>query len=136
PEGLRALGANVEVVAAYATGPADPPHAAAVLAQLARGEIHAVTFTSPSTAQGFARLWAAHGPRPGPQGAGHGRDRSGAGNQAFVVACIGPITAEAARACGFTVDVIASVYTVPGLVQALADYRASREKGAGKDGLP
>ena len=116
PEGLRALGANVEVVAAYTTVPADPPNAKDVLTQLANGQIHAVTFTSPSTVHGFARLWAVHG-------------REGA---RFVVACIGPVTAAAARESGLPVDVTARAYTVAGLVAALAAYR---QKGAGSDGV-
>src|SRR5690606_3485943 len=114
--GLRALGANVEVVAAYTTVPADPPNAKDVLTQLANGQIHAVTFTSPSTVHGFARLWAVHGREGAP----------------FVVACIGPVTAAAARESGFPVHVTAAAYTVPGLVAALAAYR---QKGAGSDGV-
>jgi len=86
------------------------------LTQLANGHIHAVTFTSPSTVHGFARLWAVHG-------------REGA---RFVVACIGPVTAAAARESGFAVHVTAAVYTVSGLVEALAAYR---QKGAGSDGV-
>jgi uroporphyrinogen III methyltransferase/synthase len=49
-------------------------------------------------------------------------------NQSFpsldktVIACIGPITADAARECGLNVDVIANEYTTDGLVQALVDY--------------
>lgn len=123
PEGLRALGANVEVVAAYTTEPAEPPGAGAVLAELAQGRIHAVTFTSPSTVKGFARLWEAH-TGTGPPGDG-----------AFVVACIGPVTARAARQRGLAVHVVAEDYTVDGLVRALAAYRARGEKGAGSHGI-
>src|SRR5690606_6928927 len=71
---------------------------------------------SPSTVHGFARLWAVHGREGAP----------------FVVACIGPVTAAAARESGFPVHVTAAAYTVPGLVAALAAYR---QKGAGSEGV-
>jgi len=116
PEGLRALGANVDVVAAYATAPAEPPQAATVVAELAGGRIQAATFTSPSTVHGFARLWNRHGGSHVP----------------FVVACIGPVTASAAQECGFPVHVVPKRYTVAGLVEALAAYRV---KGAGRSGI-
>jgi uroporphyrinogen III methyltransferase/synthase len=35
------------------------------------------------------------------------------------VACIGPITADTARAAGLTVDVVAAEHTINGLVDAL-----------------
>ena len=38
-----------------------------------------------------------------------------------VVACIGPITAETARAAGLTVDVVAAEHTIDGLVEALVE---------------
>jgi uroporphyrinogen-III synthase len=44
----------------------------------------------------------------------------------IVVACIGPRTAFDARAAGLTVDVIAEDRTADSLVQALADFAASR----------
>lgn len=124
PEGLQALGANVEVVAAYTTGPAEPPHARQVLTELTRGRIHAVTFTSPSTVKGFARLWAVHVGNEGAE-SGEAAGSLDAGTP-FVVACIGPVTAAAARESGFPVHVVAAVYTVPGLVEALASYRAEQ----------
>lgn len=39
-------------------------------------------------------------------------------------ACIGPVTAEAARSLGFRVSAVARVHTVPGLVETLAEVRA------------
>jgi uroporphyrinogen-III synthase len=38
-----------------------------------------------------------------------------------VVACIGPITADTARAAGLTVDVVAAEHTIDGLVTALVE---------------
>jgi uroporphyrinogen-III synthase len=45
-----------------------------------------------------------------------------------VVACIGPVTAETAERCGLTVDVIAPVHTIDGLVDALTAALAGRER--------
>jgi uroporphyrinogen III methyltransferase/synthase len=41
------------------------------------------------------------------------------------VACIGPITADTARGRGIRVDVEAREYTIPGLVEAVADLFAA-----------
>ena len=41
------------------------------------------------------------------------------------VACIGPVTAEAARAHGLAVDVEARVHTISGLVDAVTMWAAS-----------
>ena len=38
------------------------------------------------------------------------------------VACIGPVTAETARALGLGVDVMPAVYTAPALAAALARH--------------
>jgi uroporphyrinogen III methyltransferase/synthase len=40
-------------------------------------------------------------------------------------AAIGPITAETARAAGFEVVAVASVYTLDGLTEAIVNYFAS-----------
>jgi uroporphyrinogen III methyltransferase/synthase len=115
PEGLRARGALVDVLHVYRTLPADPPEAETTAEMLSNGEIHLLTFTSSSTVRNFVRLFgtdwlgplSASGKRP-------------------IVACIGPITAETARACGLPVDVVPSEgYTVPSLVKAVADYVAA-----------
>ncbi|MEI7987444.1 MAG: uroporphyrinogen-III synthase [Chloroflexota bacterium] len=77
-----------------------------VLMEFERG-IDIITFTSASTVRNFMKLME---------------------NQSFpslsqaVIACIGPITADAARECGLDVHVIAAAYTTDGLVQALVDY--------------
>ena len=99
-EALRAAGAEVSDAAVYqvATARGD----AAVLADLAAGRIDVVTFTSPSTVRGLVAL------------AGIG------GLRGARVACIGPVTAGAARELGLGVDVEAAVHTAEGLVEALA----------------
>jgi uroporphyrinogen III methyltransferase/synthase len=98
PETLRAEGRHVDVIAAYKTVTVHDPTIADAAA-----DADVWTFTSASTVRGFvenvpdaARLTA-------------GR----------TVACIGPITAEAAREAGLRVDVVAEEYTYEGLFAAL-----------------
>jgi uroporphyrinogen III methyltransferase/synthase len=98
PETLRAAGRRVDVVAAYATRFVDD--------DLLRGRAEAVdivTFSSASTVEGFVHNVAA----------------ASAVLATKTVAAIGPITAAAARAHGIRVDVVASAFTVEGLVAAL-----------------
>jgi uroporphyrinogen-III synthase len=106
-EALRAGGWETHEVAAYRTVPVTPegPDVAAVVS----GRFDAVTFTSASTARAFTHNFsaAALGLRPEDP-----RDR--------VVACIGPVTAQASRQMGLRVDVVASEHTAAGLVESLA----------------
>lgn len=96
-DGLRTKGWEVDAVAAYDTKPVAPP--AAVMADA--GGADAIVFTSPSTIEGFL--------------AGGGTD-----GMPPVVACIGPVTAAAAREAGLTVAVTAEEHTAAGLASALA----------------
>jgi uroporphyrinogen III methyltransferase/synthase len=98
PEGLRARGWEVEVVEAYRTALGRPSEEALAAARSA----DAVTFTSSSTVTNY--LEAAGGERVPP-----------------VVACIGPVTAETARAAGLNVSVVAVEHTIDGLVGALVE---------------
>lgn len=68
------------------------------------GGVDAVTFTSASTVEGLRRMTGSWGrlPRPRPK-----------------VACIGPVTASAARQTGLEVDAVATPHTIEGLVAAL-----------------
>ncbi len=101
-ETLSAAGAQVTTVTAYRTLPVMPD--ANALAELERG-VDAVTFASPSAVDGWAALRL---PMPS------------------VVACIGPTTAEAARAAGLTAQVVAPhPHTWAALLDALAEYWAS-----------
>ena len=101
---LREAGAEVSDIAVYraATAPADP----AVLAELAAGRIDAATFTSPSTVRGLVELAGADALR------------------STWIACIGPVTAAAARAAGLDVHAEAERHTARGLVDALISVRA------------
>ncbi|MGH2729896.1 MAG: uroporphyrinogen-III synthase, partial [Actinomycetota bacterium] len=80
------------------------------------GEFDVVIFSSASTAKGFVEMF---GP-PSELGLGPGDDAS------RMVACIGPVTAEAARELGFKVDVVPAEHTSEGIVAALLQPVAAR----------
>jgi uroporphyrinogen-III synthase len=104
---LRARGAEVTVIPAYRTvrgsGGEDVP------GMLARGEVHALTFASSSAVVNFVERLRHEGGR---------LDDA----RFLCAACIGPVTAEAARESGFENVLIPNEYTLGGLVEALADY--------------
>lgn len=101
PEMLENAGRAPTVVAAYKTiFDLDPEFAGKV----ERADV--LTFTSASTVRGFIELL---GGEPAAAAAASGK----------VIACIGPITAEAAEDAGLHVDVVADVYTTEGLLDAL-----------------
>jgi uroporphyrinogen-III synthase len=100
-ERLRRQGAQVRDIALYDTVTAVPDEAA--LAALGQG-YEAISFTSPSSVRGFLEI---SGGKP---------------LETAVVACIGPVTAEAAVNCGLTVTLVPDDYTLDGLVQVLSDY--------------
>ena len=105
PEELTRAGAEVQVLPVYETCPAeqDPDE---VLAAMAEGEIHFLTFTSSSTVDNFFAQVA-------PERLAPLRDR-------IKIACIGPITAKTLEKHGFTPDIQPQSYTIPALAQALA----------------
>ncbi len=106
-EALRAGGAEVTVVDAYQTilgqGGVDVP------AYLEAGQLDAVTFTSPSTVNGFLSRLASEGGRP-------------ASLQGVCLAAIGPVTAGAMEKLGLAVGAMPDEYTVKAMVEALASY--------------
>ncbi len=126
-EGLSRLGAAVERVTAYRTIPA--PDAAQRAARAFTDGIDVVTFTSSSTVRNLLSILD----RNGLDRNGNGRaalDRNGVGRAALdgsLVACIGPVTAAAARELGLRVDIEAQEHTVEGLASALVDYFSNTE---------
>lgn len=104
PEALTAAGWAVDVVAAYETRPPGPEAVQGLVAQLGSGSLDAVTFTSSSTVENLCDLLG---------------ERAAGLLQRPRLASIGPVTTETARGRGLRVDVTASRYTVPGLIQAL-----------------
>ncbi|MEJ7844481.1 MAG: uroporphyrinogen-III C-methyltransferase [Acidimicrobiales bacterium] len=103
PDGLRAMGWEVDVVEAYRTvaAPAEP----AELTRAAAADV--ITFTSSSTVERYLEL---AGPDRVPP----------------TIACIGPVTAATARAHGLHVDIEAPVHTVAGLLDALVAHLTPR----------
>ncbi len=97
---LRSQGAQVSDIPIYDTVTAVPDPAA--LEELALG-YEAITFASPSSVYGFLEI-------------------SGKPINSAVIACIGPVTAEAAVECGLLVDLVPDEYTLDGLVQLLSRY--------------
>jgi uroporphyrinogen III methyltransferase/synthase len=109
PRALAQAGAEVVDIATYrAELVKDLPERLRRL--LATDALDAITFTSPSTVRGFHALLDG-----GVRATGRAR-----------IACIGPVTAQAARALGWSVDVEAREYTTEGLASALIDYFTAR----------
>ena len=97
-DALRAKGWTPVRVTAYRTRFPDRLATEAREA-LEGGAVDAIVFTSASTVRGFAQTAGVpNGPR---------------------VVCIGPVTAEAAKRAGFTMDAIAEPHTVDGIVRAV-----------------
>jgi uroporphyrinogen III methyltransferase/synthase len=115
PRALREAGCQVDVVPAYETHPPSPDARSALERELEGGRVDVVTFTSSSTVDNLCD-WLG--------------SRASTLLAAARIACIGPVTAETARARGLRVDVLAAEYTVPGLVRALRTALA-QEQGAG-----
>ncbi|TLY18904.1 MAG: uroporphyrinogen-III synthase, partial [Nitrospirae bacterium] len=108
PEDLRARGADVTVAVAYRTV-RPGADGEAVKEGLRRREIGVVTFTSSSSVRNYVALfddWA----------------EASAVTANAVVACIGPITAETAEACGLKVGILAKENTIPALAEAIVSH--------------
>jgi uroporphyrinogen III methyltransferase/synthase len=112
---LRRAGAEVTDVIAYRTtlaqGERDGDRD--VYRMLLDGQIDAITFTSASTVRNFAQI--------------HGEDQAADLLRDIVVACIGPVTAEAAHQLGIAATVMPERYTIPDLVDTLVEYFRGRE---------
>lgn len=105
-DGLRAAGHEVDDVAAYRT--VSRELAPAARAALASGGIGAVLVTSGSVARSLASQLD-----PG---------------RMPLIACLGPLTADDARAAGLPVDVVAPERSVESLVTALAAHLSTAEE--------
>jgi uroporphyrinogen III methyltransferase/synthase len=103
PDGLAALGWQLEIVEAYETVHSQVDSGALDAVALA----DAVTFTSPSTVEAFVEL-------------------AGLERLPPIVASIGPVTTAAASAAGMAVDAQARQHTAEGLVEALVHYARDR----------
>jgi uroporphyrinogen III methyltransferase/synthase len=103
--GLREVGATVVETVAYRT---EPLRSSGPLRKSLNGQVDCVVFCSPSAISAALPL------------------RSHING--CTVACIGPVTAEAARAAGFTVSIVPEETTVPALALAIVQHfgKASR----------
>lgn len=107
PQAIQKANGIAHVVTAYHTLPAEPdPEGLAAIRQ----GMDIITFTSGSTAQNFVALMQHTGLDPFHL----------PGNP--IIACIGPKTAQAAQELGLSVDIVANVYTVEGLVLAISSH--------------
>ena len=105
PREIAAAGGRLDEVVVYknvdvATLPAN------VQSRIAEGRLDWIAISSPSIARGVARVL------PGAGSSGTGRRPR--------LAAISPVTAEAAREAGLTVDAVAAEYTWDGLLEAIA----------------
>ena len=100
PNGLRSLGAIVDVVPVYRSAP-DPVGQGRLRALAKDGALDLVTVAAPSAVDALLDALPAEYARRLP------------------VACIGPVTARAARLAGFPVRVESSAATAEGLVRSI-----------------
>ena len=105
PERLRALGAHVDVVAAYETV-ADCQNKEELLEALESGEASVVTFTSSSTVTNLLDVLG---------------DKKDLLNK-VALAAIGPVTAETLEKNGLKPAISAAEYTIDGLMTAIEEY--------------
>jgi len=115
PEGLKKLGAMVDVATAYVTVNSEKKKND-LKALFEENQVDVITFTSSSTVYNFNKI------------AGSGFKLPGG----VKIACIGPVTAAAAKKVGFSVDIHQEEYTMEGLVDALKRFFG--KKPAGKRG--
>jgi uroporphyrinogen III methyltransferase/synthase len=107
PEELKKAGASVDVAEVYRT--IRPLGNAEEVKRLLRNKsISAITFTSSSTVSNFVDLV--------------GKNEVRGLTDGVPIASIGPITAEKARTLGIETTVMPAEFTIPALVEALAEY--------------
>jgi len=109
PEGLKRMGAEVEVVEAYRT--VKPKGGGMKLKRLLEKKgVDVITFTSSSTVSHFVDLLKKEDLKKLLKG--------------MVIACIGPVTARTVKGAGLKVHIQPKEYTIPALTRAIAEYFA------------
>ncbi len=104
PAEIKNKGGAVDVVAAYQ---AIAPEGKEIEALFNKGPIDMIAFASASTVRNFVEAVTPRGMESFKKSA---------------IACIGPITAQAARQYNLKVDVMPSAYTFPALTEAIVEY--------------
>jgi len=111
PRELRKLGAQVDVVEAYATVlPASSRQRLKALLRDPNRRPHVITFTSSSTVRNFVALLG-------------GQECPPHNVRDIRMAAIGPVTSATLREFGLPVDIEAAQYTIPGLVKAIRLFK-------------
>ena len=109
PDGLRAAGAEVDMVPAYRTVvPATDSSVVRRHVELA----DTITFTSPSSVINLLRMLGESGPTM---------------LKSRQLAAIGPITADALANKGFQATVVAKIHTVEGLIESIVSYATAEQ---------
>jgi len=112
PKGLRKMGAELDVVEVYRT--VKPRGGSRKLRRLLEeGEVDVITFTSSSTVNHFVELLK--------------KDNLKRCLKGKVIACIGPVAAQTAKAWEMKVEIQAKEYTIPGLTQAIVRHFGKKE---------
>ena len=112
PEGLKKLGARVDVATAYVT--VTSGRKKNELEDLFNeNQVDVITFTSSSTVNNFRKIMGSGFRLP----------------EGVKIASIGPVTAATARKAGFPVDIHQEEYTMEGLVNALNAYFGKKSSG-------
>lgn len=107
---LRKAGADVTDVTAYRLVLSEPERVGEpdIYRMLLEGEVDMVTFTSASTVRNFVAII--------------GHDQAQDLLSHTIVACIGPVTAEAAAQLGIETQIMPAEYTIPSLVDAIVEH--------------
>jgi len=114
PEELARMGAEVDAVTAYRTVQSGVDKGE-LQHHFDRGQVDVITFTSPSTVVNFVHIMGREFKLP----------------EKVKIACIGPVTAAAARKSGFRIDIMQNEYTIPGLVSAIEAYFVDQKDSLG-----
>ena len=116
-EELRKGGARVTEVTAYRLLLADAEREGEpdIYRMLLDRKIDAVTFTSASSVKNFVTLL--------------GADQAADLLRQTAVACVGPVTAEAAAQMGIGTTIMPSEYTIPALVEAIVEHYGEPGRG-------
>ena len=116
PIELRRAGAEVTAVTAYRTVPAGLDGEGPDILEMLRGRrVDVVTFTSGSSVRNFSRAM--------------GERRAAELLRHVEVACIGPVTAEAANRLDIATTIMPAESTVPALLEAIVDRLGDRRNG-------
>lgn len=116
PEGLKSMGARIDVIEVYRT--VKPKGGGMRLRRLLeKKEVDVITFTSSSTVSHFIDLLKKEALKNLLKG--------------VAIACIGPVTARTVKEAGLKVHIQPEEYTIPALTRAIAEYFAPHPSQCG-----